>query len=84
MSNCPELIQNRRRVTRNMLWHIDIYITGYIMYGFFFTLKALERLEPIDCHYMTDRLQRFELKIFVCVLLRNKVTYILDALGESR
>ncbi len=30
--------------------------------GFFFTLKALERLEPIDCHYMTDRLQRFELK----------------------
>ncbi len=37
----------------------------------FFTLKALERLEPIDCHYMTDRLQRFELKIFVCVLLKK-------------
>ncbi len=31
-----------------------------------FSLKAVE---PIDCHYMTDRLQRFELKIFICVLL---------------
>ncbi len=45
----------------------------------FFSLKAVS---PIDCHYMTDRLQRFELKIFVCV--QNKVTYISDALGVSR
>ncbi len=36
---------------------------------FFFTLKAVG---PIDCHYMTDRLQRFELKIFVCVLLKKQ------------
>ncbi len=27
---------------------------------------------PIDLHYMTDRLQRFELKIFVCVLLKKQ------------
>ncbi len=26
----------------------------------------------IDCHYMTDRLQRFELKIFICVLLKKQ------------
>ncbi len=47
---------------------------------FFFTLKAVG---PIDCHHMTDRLQRFEFKLFVCVLLK-KVTYILDALGVSK
>ncbi len=35
----------------------------------FLTLKAVS---PIDCHYMTDRLQRFELKIFVCVLLKKQ------------
>ncbi len=39
---------------------------------FIFTLKDLERLEPIDWHHMTDRLQRFELKIFVCVLLKKQ------------
>ncbi len=33
---------------------------------FFFTLKAMG---PIHCHYMTDRLQRFELNILVCVVL---------------
>ncbi len=27
---------------------------------------------PIDCHYRTDRLQRFELNIFVCVLLKKQ------------
>ncbi len=35
----------------------------------FFTRKDLV---PIDWHYMTDRLQRFELKIFVCVLLKKQ------------
>ncbi len=33
---------------------------------FSLTLKAVG---PIDCHYMTDR---FELKIFVCVLLKKQ------------
>ncbi len=44
---------------------IDRLFVNYILsvYDFFF-LKAMG---PIDCHYMTDRLQRFELKIFVCV-----------------
>ncbi len=36
----------------------------------FFSLKAVS---PIDCHYMTDRLQRLELKIFVCVLLKKQI-----------
>ncbi len=45
---------------------------------FFFALKVSV---PIDRHYMTDRLQRFELKILFVFYWRNKVTYILDALG---
>ncbi len=36
---------------------------------FFWTLKAVSL---IDCHYMTDRLQRFELKILICVLLKKQ------------
>ncbi len=36
---------------------------------FFFTLKAVG---PIDWHYMTDRLQWFELKILFCVLLKKQ------------
>ncbi len=35
----------------------------------FFSLNAVS---PIDLHYMTDRLQRFELKIFVSVLLKKQ------------
>ncbi len=35
----------------------------------FFSLKAVS---PIDGHYMSDRLQRFELNIFVCVLLKKQ------------
>ncbi len=36
---------------------------------FFFTLKDPV---PIDLHYMTDRLQQFELNIFACVLLKKQ------------
>ncbi len=39
----------------------------------FFSLKAVS---PIDCHYMTDRLQQFELKIFVCVLLKKPESHL--------
>ncbi len=35
----------------------------------FFFLKVVN---PINWHYVTDRLQRFELKIFVCVLLKKQ------------
>ncbi len=35
------------------------------------------------CHYMTDRLQRFDLKTSKLDLLKKKDTYILDALGVS-
>ncbi len=36
---------------------------------FYLTLNAVG---PIDCHYMTDRLHRFELIIFDCVLLKKQ------------
>ncbi len=42
---------------------------------FLLTLKAVG---PIECHYIADRLQQFELKFFVCVLLK-KQSYILEA-----
>ncbi len=35
-------------------------------------LNAAKAMGPIDFHYMTDRLQRFELQIFVCVLLKKE------------
>ncbi len=47
----------------------------------FFTLKAVG---PIDCHYMTDRLQRFELKIFVCVLLKKQSHLYLGCSGGKQ
>jgi len=37
----------------------------------------------IDLHYMTDRQERFDLKISKLKLLQNKDTYILDALKVS-
>ncbi len=30
-----------------------------------YVVLSLKAVSPIDCHYMTDRLQRIELKIFV-------------------
>ncbi len=35
------------------------------------------------CHYMTDRLERFDLKTSKLDLLKKKDTYILDALGVN-
>ncbi len=35
------------------------------------------------CHYMTDRLERFDLKTSKLDLLKKKDTYILDALGSK-
>ncbi len=37
-----------------------------------YVFLSLKAVSPIDCHYMTDRLQRIELKIFVCVLLKKQ------------
>jgi len=37
----------------------------------------------IDLHYMTDRRERFDLKISKLKLCGNKDTYILDALEVS-
>ncbi len=60
------------RVTRRMLWMrsgqlyttVDLVLSVYVV----LTLKAVS---PIDWHYMTDRLQRFELKN-LCVLLKKQ------------
>ncbi len=37
-----------------------------------YVFLSLKAVSTIDCHYMTDRLQRFELQIFVCVLLKKQ------------
>ncbi len=37
-----------------------------------YVFLSLKAVEPIDCHYMTDRLHRLELKIFVCVRLKKQ------------
>ncbi len=39
-----------------------------------YVFLSLEAVSPIDCHYMTDRLQQYELHIFVCVLLKTSPT----------
>jgi len=43
----------------------------------------LFEMVTIDLHYMTGRHERFDLKISKLKLLRNKDTYILDALEVS-
>ncbi len=47
----------------------------------FLTLKVVS---PIDCHYMTDRLQWFELKTFICVLLKKQSHLHLGCPGGNR
>ncbi len=37
-----------------------------------YVLFSLKAVSTIDWHYMTDRLQQFELKIFFCVLLKQQ------------
>ncbi len=37
-----------------------------------YVFLSLKAVSPIDCHYMTDRLQRIEFKIFVCILLKRQ------------
>ncbi len=37
-----------------------------------YVFLSLKAMGPIDCHYMTDRLQRFELKNLICVLLKKQ------------
>jgi len=45
----------------------------------------LFEVDPIDLHYMTDRLKRFDLEISKLKLYcGNKDTYILDALEVSQ
>ncbi len=49
---------------RNIYLKLSKYITSQC--------SKLLAASPIDLHYMTDRLQRFELNIFVCVLLKKQ------------
>ncbi len=57
------------RVLRHQCIVTSRRVNLFFLCMFFLILKAVG---PIDCHYMTDRLQRFELKIFVCVLLKKQ------------
>jgi len=43
----------------------------------------LFEVDPIYLHYMTDRQERFDLKISKLKILWKKDTYILDALEVS-
>ena len=43
----------------------------------------LFEIVTIDLHYLTERQERFDLKISKLKLLRKKDTYILDALEVS-
>ncbi len=78
--------KDKERLVCARSWTVFIYIFFYLWSaalissraaGFnlvlsvyvFFSLKAVG---PIDCNYMTDWMQRFELKIFVCVLLEKQ------------
>ncbi len=49
-----------------------------------YVILSLKAVSPIDCHYMTDRLQRFELKIFLCVLLNKQSHLHLGCPGGNR
>ncbi len=51
------------------IFHVPEPWTRHASVHVFFTLKESV---PIDWHYMTDRLQRFELKLFVCVLEKKQ------------
>ncbi len=60
-----------KRINRYLLlrW-TDIFTSRLVLSVYvFLTLKAVS---PIDCHYMTDRLQQFELNILICVLLKKQ------------
>ncbi len=99
MSNCPERVHNSRHVTRDSstsvsctdrsfrVFRTQCIVTscrvkfGFVCVCFFLTLKAVG---PIDCHYMTDRLQQFELKIFVCVLLKKQIHLHLGCPGGKQ
>ncbi len=71
---CTEAIC--RSYTSLIVYTIHLVLSVYVL----FTLKAVG---PIDCHYMTDRLQRFELKHFVCVLKKQSHLH-LGCPGVSR
>ncbi len=56
------------------LFHLD-----FSVHVFFPLIETV----TYTCHYMTDRLERFDLKTSKLDLLKKKDTYILDALGVS-
>ncbi len=46
----------------------SFHAAGFNLVSSVYVLFSLKAVEPIDLHYMTDRLQRFELEVLVCVL----------------
>ncbi len=49
--------------------NVSLRATGFNLILSVYVFFSLKAVSLIDCHYMTKRLQKFELKIFVCVLL---------------
>ncbi len=71
IKNNINTVQFLAQTDRLMSLHLNVIVTSrrVCLCMFFLSLKAVGH---IDCRYMTDRLQRFELKIFVCVLLKKQ------------
>ncbi len=84
LSNRPERIYSSLHVMRlltlrtqtDRFLSLDLNVSSRAA-GFNLVLSvnvflSLKAVGPIDCHYMTDRLQRFELKTLICVLLKKQ------------
>ncbi len=75
INHTPDLGELNIQVEHSTLYTLchlmgsDIKLCSMIStYIYIYVSKAVEL---IDCHYMTDRLQRFELKILICVQLKK-------------
>ncbi len=64
------LAQTDRFVSLDL--NVSSLAAGFNLVLSVYVLFSPQAVSPIDCHYMTDRLQRFELKISVCVLLKKQ------------
>ncbi len=68
-----------------VLGHQCVVTMGNCLIWFSLCMFFFPLIETVTytCHYMTDRLERFDLKTSKLDLLKKKDTYILDALGVS-
>ncbi len=95
-SNCPELVHTTAGVWRVFFLLYGgsqtykcitaTYLSNepLTLYLQFQLGVSMVHLTDIDWHFMTDRLQRFELKIFVFVLLKKQCHLHLGCLGGKQ